>query len=135
VPFTVEEKVRIRYHLGYMSGGTTAASLSLGIPRPAQTAFLVESAMGLVHTDAEDRVRQILQTMDSIECRLGAVPGHLAVASVDGLTLREQEGELLEREYVRWGMRLADIIGCPIYPFSERYKRYVGGGVNIPVRG
>jgi hypothetical protein len=39
----------------------------------------------------------------------------------------------LEREYVRWSDRLADILGVPHYPFSARFRRR-GPGSSIPVR-
>jgi len=58
------------------------------------------------------------------------------------ITLRtgpqDNEIDMLEREYYRWAQRLADVLGCPLNIFSERF-RYGGGSMgprpmNIPVR-
>lgn len=129
-----EEKGRVYYHLGYLQVHP-AASIQLGIPRPIQTVFLVESAVGNLIESACDRVRKILTIMDGIEDKLVEAQDHLAATALDTLKLRADEPDALEKEYVRWGNRLADILGCPIYPHSQRYKN--GGGIragNLPVR-
>ena len=47
----------------------------------------------------------------------------------------QNEPDMLEREYVRWGWRLADIFGVPIYPYSNRYRMASGTRAgSIPVR-
>jgi hypothetical protein len=132
------DKERVRYHLGYLNT-SFAASLTLGIPRPVQTLFLVEDAMGLLIPHAVTRVRCILDTMDNIEARLRKQLDTLGVSKAGELDLHplKDRGQLvtdsLEREYVRWGNRLADILGVPHYPFSARYAKR-GPGSNIPVR-
>ncbi len=134
MPLNDAEKERIRYHLGYLEV-SGAASIQLGIPRPLQTVFLVEQAMNLVIENAIPRVRNILGVMDRIETKLCESLDRLAAKQLDSLTLRENEPDLLEREYVRWGMRLADLFGVPLYPYSQRYKGKLGSQAgNIPVR-
>lgn len=136
---TDEEKERVRYHLGYMET-SFAASLQLGIPRPVQTIFLVEQALTMVANEyAEDRIRRVLWTLDQIEQKLQAALCVLIAEKLGDITLRgAQAGEtypdLLEREYLRWAKRLADILGVPLYPYSDRFKPKVGAG-NITVRG
>lgn len=131
---TEEEQQRTRYHLGYLSV-SPATALNFGLPRPAQTLFLVESAMQNLMPVAEDKVRQILSVMDGIECRLVDAQSRLAAASIDNLTMRRDEPDALEAEYYRWGGRLADILGVPFYAYSNRYKKqgakFAG---SIPVR-
>lgn len=122
-----QEKERARYHLGYLNV-QTASSIQLGIPRPLQTTFLVEQAFNQVIEAAVPRVRKVLRIMDDIEEQLIESQVRLAAKQLDGITLRENEPDMLEKEYVRWGFRLADILGVPIYPYSERYRRF-GGGV------
>ena len=119
---TDQEKERARYHLGYPEV-QPAASITFGIPRPIQTAFLVESALNLLLPVAEDRVRSILGVMDGIECRLIDAQDRLAAKQIDQLTLRDDEPSQLEAEYRRWGYRLADTLGVPIYAYSVRYRR------------
>ena len=134
MPLTDEEKERVRYHLGYL-GVAPAASIQLGIPRPLQTVFLVEDALNSIIEGVIPRVRKILKIMDDVECKLCEAQDRLAAKQLDSLILRDSEPDQLEREYVRWGKRLADIFGVPLYPYSERYKN--AGGVaagNVPVR-
>lgn len=135
MPLDAAEKDRIRYHLGYPSV-QAAASIQFGIPRPIQTAFLVESAMNLLIEEALPRVRATLKVMDDIETKLVDAQDRLAAIQLSDLKLREDEPSQLEREYVRWGMRLADIVGAPIYAYSTRYRSAFGSGAGcIPVRG
>jgi hypothetical protein len=119
---TDQEKERVRYHLGYPEV-QPAASITLGIPRPIQTAFLVESAMNLLLPVAEDRVRSILSVLDGVECRLIESQDRLAAKQIDSLTLRDDEPSQLEGEYRRWGYRLADTLGVPVYAYSTKYRR------------
>ncbi len=132
------DKERVRYHLGYLNT-SFAASLTLGIPRPVQTLFLVEDAMGLLIPQTVPRVLRILGILDDIECMLVKALPQLAVSRVGQLELHplKDRGKLstesLEVEYVRWGNRLCDILGVPHYPFSARYARR-GPGSSIPAR-
>ena len=132
--FTDEEKQRIRYHLGYMSV-QPAASLTFGLPKPQQTLFLVESAMNLILPVAEEKVRSILNVLDTVECRLIEAQTRMAATQVDNLTMRRDETDALEGEYRRWANRLADIMGVPLYAYSLRFKQQgVTFAGSIPVR-
>lgn len=132
------DKERCRYHLGYLNT-SFAASLTLGIPRPVQTLFLVEDAMGLLIPQTVPRVLRVLCIMDGIEEGLVKALSQLGVSKLGELDLHplKDQGKLvtdsLEREYVRWGNRLADILGVPHYPFSARYAKR-GPGSSIPAR-
>lgn len=106
-----------------MDTGTKAASLQFGVARPVQTMFLVQQAFELL-TDpfAVDRVRRVLFTLDNIESKLQEALCSLVAEKLGNMTLRDKYPDLLEREYVRWARRLADIFGVPLYAFSERFK-------------
>lgn len=119
---TDQEKERVRYHLGYPEV-QPAASITFGIPRPIQTMFLVESAMNYLMPVAEDRVRSIIGVMDGVECRLIEAQDRLAAKRIDSLELRDDEPSQLETEYQRWGFRLADTLGVPVYAYSTKYRR------------
>jgi hypothetical protein len=128
-----DEKDRVRYHLGYPSVSTNA-SLQFGLPKPLQSLFLIEDAMLFVLPgDPEDRVRRIIKIMDDIECKLVDAEDFLVAEELGNMKLRDKHPDLLEKEYVRWGKRLADIFGVPIYPYAERYRTLFTGG-SIPVR-
>jgi hypothetical protein len=141
-PLTEEEKARVRHHTGYPEV-TSAASISFGIPRPAQVAFLLESAMNLILGTSVDRVRQILQILDDIEQQMVDAQCYLVADQLEELKLAgsgDSKNRLvtdrLESEYVRWAERLVDIFGVPLYPFSARFKGRSGGRRvgNIAVR-
>lgn len=131
---TDQDKERVRYHLGYMAP-SFAASLSFGLPRPIQTMFIVEQAMvQTVEPNAVARIRCLLDTLDGIEKQLLSVPRALGAERVGNITLRggdpgKSHGDLLEREYVRWAGRLADVLGAPLYPYSARFGRGRGAGM------
>ena len=128
------EKERVRYHMGYL-GVQGAASIQFGIPRPIQTVFLLESAMNNLISASEGRVREILGRLDVTEERIFAAQERLQVKRVEGVEMREDEPGQLENEYVRWAKRLADVLGCMLYPYSSRFREAnaVSAG-SIPVR-
>jgi len=133
--FSEEERARIRYHLGY-GNAQPAAAISFGLPATIQTLFIVEQAMDLYPPAAQDQIRNITRIMDGIECRLVDALDRLAAIELGDLKLREDEHDKLEREYVRWGFRLADALRVPIYPYSMRYRNFMAGNSgNVPVRG
>lgn len=132
---------RCRYHLGYMET-SEAASIQLGIPKPAQTLFLFEQAVQLVMPVAVPRVLRILGVLDKIEEAMVEAVDFLIAGKLGDLELRGSEKgqthpDLLEREYARWAARLADVLGCPFYPFSHRTKlqRGVGTAGNLRTSG
>jgi len=135
VPFDDADKERIRYHLGYLEV-SVAASISFGIPRPLQTVFLVEQAMNNVIPAAIPRVMRYLKVLDDIEDKMVDAQDRLAATQLEDLHLREDETDKLEREYVRWASRLSDILGAPIYAYSQRFREFLMGtnAGSIPVR-
>jgi hypothetical protein len=134
---TPEEKVKIRYHLGYLEV-TDAASLTLGIPASRQLLFVIEDAMNRVMPGAEWLVRDLLKQLDCTEQKLKDVACSLKVEKVGNVVMRgAKEGEtypdLLEREVLRWANRLADVLGVPPYAYSRRFNGQLTAG-SIPVR-
>jgi hypothetical protein len=135
LPLDTYEIERARYHLGYPEV-QPAASIQYGIPRPIQTAFLFETAVTLLLPVACDRVRRILTVMDNIETQMSTGGlARLAAEKLDELTVRSDEQAQLDDQYVKWGERLADVIGVPIYAYSTKYRRaWEGRAGNIPRR-
>lgn len=135
--FDDAEKERIRYHMGYLQVAP-AAALTFGIPAPIQTLFLVESAMDRVLPAAEDRIRKLITVLDQIECRMLDGQNYLIADQLSDITIRADNIDKLEDEYCRWASRLADVLGSPLYPGAERFRRLRGGGAgqagSIPVR-
>lgn len=125
------EKNRIRHHLGYLVT-QAAASISLGVPRASQPAFLVEFAMNSIPVDAIGQVRRWVAILDTTEETMVDAQSRLAAKRVGNIEMREDELDSLEREYLRWARRLADDLGVPLNVYSERF-RGSAGSLNIPV--
>lgn len=133
MPLTNDEKQRVRYHLGYPAL-TDAASVAFGVPTMNQTNFLVQSAMDRLLESSLEQVRKICAIMDGIDERLIEAQERLAATQLEELHLRDDEPDLLDKEYRRWGYRLSDILGSPVYPFSQRYRTTAGNTVtSIPI--
>lgn len=115
------------------------ASLQFGLPKPLQTAFLLEIAMNQLLPVAVPRVRSILQILDNLEGKLVEDQDFLIADVLEDLKLAgsaDGRDRLVtdrhDNEYVRWAKRLADVFGVPLYPFSERFKK---GKNTVPIRG
>ena len=130
------DKGRCRRHLGYLALSSGSA-IAFGLPMPVQTLFILEQAMNLLLDDqAVEYCQKLLHRCDELEetSYQAAKTGLVAVAGK--LTLHPQ-GRLgtdnIDREYHKQVGRLADHLGVPRYPFSERNRR-TGPGSMIPVR-
>ena len=134
---TDEEKVRARYHLGYLNLGTPG-SLVAGIPMPSQTIFLLDYNLNNILPAAEPLVRDMLGRLDTTDRQIFEAQDRMQASSVENVTLRADESEALERNYVRWAMRLSDLIHVPLYPYSARFQNAGAAGAGnagmIPVR-
>lgn len=126
-PLTDAEKQRVAYHMGYPAV-TTAATVAFGVPALTQTNWIVYSILDKLMDSALEQVRSISKVMDDVETKLIESQDRLAATRLEDLYLREDEADKLEGEYRRWGYRLSDITGAPIYPYSRRYG---SGGANM----
>lgn len=129
------ERAKVRHHLGYPNV-SAMASIQLGVPKPLQTMFLVETAMDKILTEFLPTIRQTICVLDGIESQMVSGQPNLAVNKLGEMELRKEHLDQLEREYKRWAFRLAEDIGVPVYLFSSRFKGTGQGGAgNISVRG
>ena len=131
---SVEERMRVKMHLGYPVTDPMA-SFQIGIPGAIGHAWLVDRALEyLRETDGSyDRVRQLLKILDDTETRIVESQERRAVLRADELTLNVRESEQLEGEYQRWGHRLADLLGVKPYMHSARYRQGASGVRSVPV--
>lgn len=130
---TEEEKARIRHHLGYVQTNPVA-SIQLGVPRASQPQFLVEAQMNRIPETAIGGIRRMVAILDNIEDRLLDALDRLAADKLGEITLRQNEHDSLEREYVRWAKRLADDLGVPLNAYSERFRSGAGVPLNVSVQ-
>lgn len=129
-----DEKLRIRYHLGYPILQQTGA-LSFGGVVPQQLFFLVEANIANVKPEGIPLVQRLLCNLDEIECLLMQGAKDMRIARTGGGTeINLQYTEKLEREYVRWACRLADALSVAVDPLARRFANAFSG-VNVPVVG
>jgi len=121
MPLSAEEKVRVRYHLGYpaLSAGP---SLSLGVPIDTPLMNLLQRAFDLILPEAEPMVRKVLSRCDELDDEIPASAVRLRAIKAEGVELNPNEPHALETEYMRQVARLSDLLHAPIYPFSERFQ-------------
>lgn len=133
------DRARVRHALAYIQV-EPVSSIALGFPSAQQPMFLVERAMDRVIPDAIPKILQELCVLDQIECQMAEALCRLSAQQVGEVKLRNDNSEateqdLLEKEYLRWAMRLADDLGVPLNPFSTRFRWGAGAGgvTNVPV--
>lgn len=129
-------KERARYHLGYMEV-VVASSFAFSIPQVTEVQWMFESAITRVRSDAEPRITVLLDRLDQIECTLFQASSELFAKRAGDLEPNLSQPDDVEKEYVRWACRLADMLGVMPYPFSKRFESLINGGGgagNIRVR-
>jgi hypothetical protein len=126
---TEDEKSRILIHLGF--AGVDTFTTATG-PLVSVVTYRTNAEAQLEHLNAtgEARIRTLLlPTMDALEARMVKAQRRLAVSQLGEITLRKTEISDLEREIRRWGVRIAETLGCNPNPYAERYS---GGGCLAP---
>jgi hypothetical protein len=126
-------RARVRYHLGYQAA-SPGMGFSYGVPILSEPHYIFESACQNLIAENVPQVIKLLDTLDCIQDQMmnSAKRGYPAIRAED-VEPNLKEGDDLEREYVRWAYRLADILGCPVSPWAERFKAK-SGAYNVSVR-
>jgi len=130
MPFTEEEKVMIRHHLGYLNVAA-AYTFVLGSPAAIETQFIIEGAMNRVLVEAEGQVRRHIAILDTIEQQMNDDRELLAVNDVDEIKIRPTEMRELRNEYQYWRMSLSNLLGVYPNPFD---RRFADSGINVGVK-
>ena len=112
---TSEERLRIRYHLGYplLNTGT---DFRLRLPYEMSLDFSVERAMEELPDAAIPKVREVLGRCEDTDSNLFAAQGNLEAMSVGSIHLNPKEMTQRGREYRRWTQRLQSILAVPFGP-------------------
>jgi len=121
MPLSEDEKVRVRYHLGYPMLSANP-SLSLGVPIDTPLMTLLQRAFDIILPQAEPMIRRLIVICDQKDLEVSEASDRLSVAKAEGVEMRVDETDAREREYMRWVARLSDALHAPIYPFSERFQ-------------
>ena len=120
-------KERARYHLGYMTV-VVASSMAFSIPQATEVQWMFEDAITRVRVESEPRILTLLDKLDQIECVLFQASSDLFAKRAGDVEMNLSQPDDVEREYVRWACRLADMLGVMPYPFSDRFKTLANNG-------
>jgi hypothetical protein len=77
---------------------------------------------------AQDRVRRYITILDNLECKMIEGQDFLPASRLGDMEIRPDHLNQLDNAYYNWAGRLADILGVPFYPYSNRFKRRVSVG-------
>lgn len=130
---TEDEKARVRKYLGYPLVGPVT-TVQMGLVTPMQTLFILEGNMEALTEQGAASVRQYLAVLDMLEAKIVKAACYLVVDSIGEIKMRDAKGpqgtDLLRREQAYQAKCLGDVLGSPIYIFSERFST---GGINVRV--
>lgn len=130
--FSLEEIGRALYHTGYTIQNPVL-TMSLGIPALTQPAFLVYGAMTRVPESQKQVVQMLLGRLDVLDNEIFEARAYLTAEKLGEMTINLEVCNNLEREYTRQASRLADILGCILSPYSDRWN-YGKQALNVRVR-
>lgn len=122
---SVQERARIRMHLGYPSVSANAA-IALGFPAFTQPLFLVENGMDLLLDEAIPLVRQRVAILDDIERQIDESRSRMRAEKVGDITMRADEAQALRNEYIQQVRMLSDLLGCPMNMNAARFASGFG---------
>lgn len=126
---TPEERVRIRYHMGFMNVGSVQ-TYALGVPAAVEQAFLIEGAMDKVMPEALSLVREHIVILDTIMAEMVQNVELLAVNKVGEIEINQKMMGALEKRYDFFRQSLGNLFGVIPNPFD---KRSMGRSLNVPV--
>lgn len=132
--FTNEERNAVLYHLGYFLADRVT-TFALGIPSASQPMFIAEGQLGKLPQSAKAWVSRVVGVLDGLELKLVEAQEYLVASKLGEMELRDDHPDKLEKEYLRWAKRLADILAAPLNPYSERFRNVPGmpRSLNVPV--
>lgn len=107
MPFTDQEKVQLRRHLGL---STVAESNYPWV----DTFWAVDKVLTTLSTAAEAEARSILAKLTTIETALDTAISRLKASKVGSITLNATETRDLRTERARWRRELSVLLGVPL---------------------
>jgi len=127
VALNLEERARVRYHLGYLNTNVGNA-LAIGLVAASQILFILERNMDDLLEEGEPLVRRAVAELDCIEDQLSQSRGNYAFRGVEEVEFDQHQEDRLQDQYLQWANALGDILATPINPFSKRH-RFMRGDV------
>jgi|SRR5580693_661913 hypothetical protein len=130
---TDEEKVRVRFHTGYLNV-SDAQSFALGLPAGVQTQFLIEGAMDKLMPSGLPLFREHLAILDGIIAQMVGDLELLAVESIATINVRLTEQKELTERYIWFRSGLCNMLGILPNPYDMRFGGGgTGTGINVSV--
>ena len=132
------DQVRSLKHLGYPLV-STMASFNTGLPPLAlPTLYRTHELVPRLDTQAVvDECIRVLDILDCIDEKIVKGQRYLPVIKTEGGTeINQRNLDALYEERFRWAQELANFIGADVYPYAEKYSRFLaaGAGINVRVR-
>jgi hypothetical protein len=132
---TLEEKAKIRHHMGYLNV-QAAATFQLGIPAAVQTQFMIEGAWDKILPEAENMVRIFVCRLDDVEREVFGGMDLASVTKTGSIEVNPDRLKNLAKYYLIVRESLENLLGVPANPYDARsWLSSAGGGMNVPVRG
>lgn len=134
MPFSDEEKARIKHHLSYPDWQQLSNSIQLGFPSGAQPLFLVEQAFQRLSPGGEDAVRRDLCECEDIEKQMSEARRRMKASRLGNLHINHDETAMLRGELNYWVLKMASDLGVVTNPYAvAEYDNIRGGGANARV--
>ena len=127
---TDAEKAKIMRHLGYPDANVNTgifAGVSYEYDLIVQARLQIEN----VNSTAEPRIREILTDMDACNTQKSSMASRRRVEELSGIKLNRGELVDVKSIYSNLGYELAEIIGCSVNEFSNRYANSINMRVVI----
>lgn len=131
-----EEKVRVRYHTGYLNV-SAVQTFALGTPASVETQFIIEGAMNKILESALPLVRELIQKCDSTRQQMFEQQENIQVTKLGELVINStgiDRGQMQLREvYFDWVNQLCNAMGVKQNPYRADTLGQSGGGINVGV--
>ncbi|TXH11844.1 MAG: hypothetical protein E6R03_14065 [Hyphomicrobiaceae bacterium] len=129
MPLTVEEKVNIRFHMGYPTQSQLRA-MQAGLPTKIQSNWQIDAVLeNPLQEETLPLIRNVLFQLEDImwhdfpEARLE----HKA-EKLEELTINLKHTAMLNQQYIFWQQRMAQVLCAPVNPDFSGVNAVLGGG-------
>lgn len=128
--FTDEEKVRIRYHLGYMNV-EELYTFALGVGHSIPHQSVLEGMMNRIIPAAEALVRELIARCDETESQNFNNQDAYLLRSIGDIVFRDDAHAQLNVVYMKHRAALANMLSVEPNPYDQRFTN---SPINAPVR-
>lgn len=127
--FSDDEKVRIRYHLGFINVNYLY-TFHVGVASSVPNQSILEGMMERVLPEAEYLVRKVLSRCETTEDQMFENQDALVVDAIEGLQIRSDGQTQFRNVYLYWRSALANLLAVAPNPYDQRFETLM----NVPVR-